>query len=362
MRVYHDNKPIFIAIQATFVTILLGTGGGLLFAVLKLPLPWMLGSMVVVTIAAIAGFPVKLPFHLRQCMVVFIGVMLGSQFTPELLNKLHDWTFSVGAMLVYIILTMFLVLAYLNKFGNYDPITAYFSAAPGGLNDMTIIGEEMGGDERVIALTQASRILFVVLIIPFMFRIFGGYEAPIGLLPDGPGFDLPLSEWLVIGISVTVGPFLARCLKLPAAFLLGALILTAIAHINGWASSSPPVGLVATAQVILGAAVGCRFSGTKPGEVLRIIRVSIGSAFILMSTAVGGGLLVGELTGLPWYLITLAFAPGGLAEMSLVAIGIGQDVPFVATHHLCRIGIVVFLAPITFTLIGKYFTWKKPNR
>ena len=61
-------------------------------------------------------------------------------------------------------------------------------------------------------------------------------------------------------------------------------------------------------------------------------------------------------------IITLAFAPGGLAEMSLVAIGIGQDVPFVATHHLCRIGIVVFLAPITFKLIGKYFTWKKPNR
>ncbi|MBH69451.1 MAG: ammonia monooxygenase [Rhodospirillaceae bacterium] len=344
-------SPILIAVS-------IGTLGGLIFSILNLPLPWMLGSMVFVTGAAISGCPLRLPFMLRQCMVVFIGVMLGSQFTPELLDKLLDWTLSVGAMLAYIILTMLLVLAYLHKLGKYDPITSYFSAAPGGLNDMTIIGGEMGGDERIIALTQASRILFVVLTIPFMFRIFGGYTAPDGLLPEGPGFDLPLSEWIVIVISVTLGPFIARRLRLPAAYLLGSLILTATAHISGWASSSPPVALVAIAQIILGTAVGCRFSGTKPMQVLRIIKISIGSTFILMSTAVAGGLLVSELTGLPWYLITLAYAPGGLAEMSLVAFGIGQDVPFVATHHLCRIGIIVLLAPLAFKLIHKYLSEK----
>ena len=109
-----------------------------------------------------------------------------------------------------------------------------------------------------------------------------------------------------------------------------------------------PVGLVAIAQVVLGTAIGCRFTGTKPAEVLRILKISIGSTFILMSTAVAGGLLIGELTGIPWYLVTLAYAPGGLAEMSLIAIGIGQDVPFVATHHLCRIGIIILFAPLAF--------------
>ena len=349
---FSSCKPLILALS-------IGTVGGLLFAFWKMPLPWMLGSMVFVTIAAIFGWSVKLPYALRQCMVVFIGVMLGSQFTPDLLNRLSSWTFSVTAMVGYIILSMLCVLFYLYKFANYDPITSYFSAAPGGLNDMTIIGGEMGGDDRAIALTQASRVLFVVLTIPFMFRIFGGYETPEGLLPQGPGFDLPLSEWLAMAISVTLGPFLARCLRLPAAFLLGAMILTAIAHINGWASSSPPVSLVAIAQVVLGTAIGCRFTGTKPAEVLRILKISIGSTFILMSTAVAGGLLIGELTGIPWYLVTLAYAPGGLAEMSLIAIGIGQDVPFVATHHLCRIGIIILFAPLAFRLISQYFLQKK---
>ena len=345
-----NNKII-----AVFIAILIGTVGGFIFAIIKVPLPWMLGAMVFVTIAAVSGVPVLLPFMLRQSMVVFIGVLLGSQFTPELFDQISSWLISVIAMLFYGIIVMFLVLSYLKKFGNYDPITAYFSAAPGGLNDMTIIGGEMGGDDRIIALTQASRVLLVVMTIPFLFRIFGGYEAPSGLLPKGQGFDLPFREWCIIGICVTLGPFIARKLKLPAAFLLGSLILTAIAHIAGWSNSSPPTGLVAAAQVILGTAIGCRFTGTDYGEITRVIKISVGSAFILMSTAVGAGLLLSEITGLPWYLVTLAYAPGGLAEMSLIAFGIGQDVPFVATHHLCRIGMVILLAPIAFKLIKKYF-------
>ena len=345
-----NNKLATVVIAIT-----IGTVGGFVFALLKLPLPWMLGAMVFVTVAAVTGVPVLLPFILRQSMVVFIGVLLGSQFTPELLNQIGSWLISVIAMLFYGIIAMYLVLSYLKKFGNYDPITAYFSAAPGGLNDMTIIGGEMGGDDRIIALTQASRVLLVVMTIPFLFRIFGVYEAPSGLLPEGQGFDLPIREWCIIGICVTLGPFLAKKLRLPAAFLLGSLILTAIAHIAGWSHASPPTGLVAAAQVILGTAIGCRFTGTDYTEIIHTIRISIGSAFILMSTAVGAGLLLSELTGLPWYLITLAYAPGGLAEMSLVAFGIGQDVPFVATHHLCRIGMVILLAPLAFRLMKKYF-------
>ena len=113
-------------IVAVFIAILIGTIGGFIFAMIKLPLPWMLGAMVFVTIAAVSGVPVFLPFMLRQSMVVFIGVLLGSQFTPELFDQISSWLISVIAMLFYGIIVMFLVLSYLKKFGNYDPITAYF--------------------------------------------------------------------------------------------------------------------------------------------------------------------------------------------------------------------------------------------
>ncbi len=341
---------------SVILAIAIGTAGGALFAFLKTPLAWMLGSMVFVTIASVSGTPVRMPYILRQSMVVFIGAMLGSQFTPELIARIDQWAVTVSGLLVYGVFAVGLVLVYLARFGRYDPVTAYFAAAPGGLNDMTLIGRDMGGDDRVIALTHASRILLVVMTIPFLFRIFGGYEAPPGMLPRGPGLDLPLQEWLSLAVCVTVGPFIARRLRLPAAFLLGALIMSAAAHIAGWATASPPSLLVTVAQVMLGTGVGCRFAGTHYAEVLRILRTSVGSTLILMSSAVGFGLVLAEMTGLPWYVITLAYAPGGLAEMSLVAFGIGQDVAFVATHHLCRIAMVVLLAPFAFRIIRRAFT------
>ena len=106
---------------------------------------------------------------------------------------------------------------------------------------------------------------------------------------------------------------------------------------------------------MLGTGVGCRFAGTAVSEVLKIIRTSFGASVILLVTAVGAGFLLQDITGLPWYVLVLAYAPGGLAEMSMVALGIGQDVAFVATHHLFRIAFIVILAPLAFRLIRRWF-------
>jgi uncharacterized membrane protein AbrB (regulator of aidB expression) len=62
-------------------------------------------------------------------------------------------------------------------------------------------------------------------------------------------------------------------------------------------------------------------------------------------------LLAGVLhavTGLPTDALVLAYAPGGLAEMSLIALALSMDAAFVATHHIVRIFLIVVLAPLAF--------------
>jgi uncharacterized membrane protein AbrB (regulator of aidB expression) len=51
--------------------------------------------------------------------------------------------------------------------------------------------------------------------------------------------------------------------------------------------------------------------------------------------------------------LLLAYAPGGLNEMSLVSLAIQEDVAFVATHHLVRIIVLLVLAG---TLLAKIAT------
>jgi hypothetical protein len=50
--------------------------------------------------------------------------------------------------------------------------------------------------------------------------------------------------------------------------------------------------------------------------------------------------------------VVLAFSPGGLAEMSLIALALGVETAFVATHHVARIGMIVIVAPLLFRKLG----------
>ena len=163
----------------------IGGGGGLLFAWAKLPLPWMMGAMVATTVAAVAGANIRIEYRLRMMMISILGVMLGSAFRPELVDRLGEWAVSIAGLLVYAVTAGALVTWYFRRVGGYDPVTSYFASSPGGLNEMVIVGREMGGDDRVIALTHSARILLVVMTIPFLFRLFADYTPPSGLLPSG---------------------------------------------------------------------------------------------------------------------------------------------------------------------------------
>ena len=58
--------------------------------------------------------------------------------------------------------------------------------------------------------------------------------------------------------------------------------------------------------------------------------------------------LLGPLTGTPLAAGVLAYSPGGLTEMSLLALAMGQDVAFVSTMHIARIVMVIFGMPLAF--------------
>lgn len=331
----------------------IGTAGGLLFAWAKLPLPWMMGAMVATTVASVAGADIRIEYRLRMLMICVLGVMLGSAFKPQLLDQIGEWVVSIAGLLVYAVVAAWLVTWYFRKAAGYDAVTSYFASAPGGLNEMVIVGREMGGDDRVIALTHSARILLVVMTLPFVFRLFTDYTPAPGLLPSGGSIDMPALDWLVLAACALVGALVARRLKIPAAVLIGPMILSAAVHVAGVTQASPPSLLVATAQVVLGSGIGCRFAGTGLREIVRIVGISIGSTVILLVLGVLFGLGLEQITGVPWFVLVLAYAPGGLAEMSLVALALSRDVAFVATHHIFRIGFIVILAPLAFRLMRR---------
>jgi membrane AbrB-like protein len=340
--------------HATVFAIALGAAGGALFWRLGMPLPWMMGAMCVTTMAAVAGLPMRLPLNLRSVMVAILGVMLGSAFTPALLDQIGLWTVSLLALVPYLLVGSLLCAAYFRRLGGYDPVTAFFAGVPGGLSEMIVLGDQRGGDPRAISLAHATRILLVVFTIPFWFRAMYGNGDPGGALAAQPDLaGIPAMELLVLGLAALIGGLVGRRLPIPAGILIAPMLLSAALHLTAVSTMQPPVEIIAAAQIILGTAIGCRFAGTAARMVARAAVLALGALVILLAVAVVFSLGVAALTGLDPEALLLAYAPGGLAEMSLIALAQNIDPAFVSAHHIMRIGLVVTLAPALFAFLER---------
>jgi uncharacterized protein len=212
---------------------------------------------------------------------------------------------------------------------------------------MAILGDRAGGDLRTISLVHATRILLIVLTVPLTFRLLG--YLPPGL-STAPPAGIEALDLLVLAACGVAGLFGGQLLRLPAPGLLGPMVLSAAAHLAGLVEGAPPPWLVAAAQVVIGATIGCRFEGFPPVRVLWMMLVGLGLTVLMLSVTLLFGAALQALTGMPLPLLVLAFVPGGLAEMSLVALALTDDPAFVATNHIVRIALVVLFASWLFQL------------
>ena len=345
--------PAAPRVTAVLLTICLGAVGGTLFAFLNMPLAWLIGAMCVTTTAALSGAPLQRSDLLFKTMVVVLGVMLGGAFTPDALERAYLWLGSITALLAYVAVVALSLALILRRYFGFGPATAYFSATPGGLAVMVVLGGAKGGDERTIGLMHSVRLLLTVLIIPFWFRLFQGYE-PAGMSILSLNADITLTDTGILVFLAVAGLYGGRFLRLPAPYLLGPLLMSSGAHLIGLTDATPPGMLVAIAQVVIGTAIGCRFAGISVRRVLNTLMLGAAATLFVLATAAAFAYVLAEATGLPFEALILALSPGGVAEMSLISLSMGIDTAFVTTHHIARLMFLVFMAPLAYRFMSNF--------
>ena len=334
----------------TLATVALGAAGGWAASLIGMPLPWMLGSMLLVGIVGIAGLGigehrVHVPLWLRTSMVPVVGVMLGSGFTPDVVAGMRQWWITMAMLVVFMLVAVAVVYQFYRRIMRFDPITSYFCSIPGGLIDMALIGESAGGDGRTISLVHFSRILAAVLTIPFLMQWLYGPVGGQGLGHAPAGWELELIDVVVLAACAVVGYFGGRAIRLPGAQISGPLILSAIAHGTGITAATPPDALVVVAQIVVGSALGARFAGVSVRAAGRILGASFCGTMLMFSVTLAVALALSTVVDEPLPALILAYAPGGVTEMSLIALSMNIGVAFVTAHHIARIGLAVGLMP-----------------
>ncbi|RVT87190.1 AbrB family transcriptional regulator [Rhodobacteraceae bacterium CCMM004] len=335
-------------------TVALGLAGGCLFWWANLPLPWMLGALTATLIAALAAVPLVPPEGIRPVVVAVIGVLLGSSFTPEVVQQAAGWALSLAFLAVYLVIAAALVVPFYVRVGRMDTVTAFFAAMPGGLNDMMLIGEAMGGDARQIILAHAARIAVTIGAVAVWFRVILGLEVSGIAGLNATGAALGWADAAILVLCGVCGIGLGQVLRLPAPTLIGPMILSAAVHVTGLTYSAPPALLVVAAQVVLGTIMGCRFIGCPPRMVLRALVLALAATVMTLGVALSFAALFHDWFGQSAAQVILAYAPGGLTEMSLVALSMGEDVAYIATHHIARIAMLLGLAPVILVPLARW--------
>ena len=322
-------------------TLAVGSVGGGLFAYLGTPLPWMLGGLFATMIASMSGVTLYIHQMFRRLWIIVLGVTLGSSFTPEVLDHLHLWITSFVGMCGFVLFGTWLSFQLFTRLGKIDRVTAFFCASPGGLGEMIILGPALGGNERTIVLIHATRVVMVMAIIPPAYSILAGYVPPPGFGGSGFFWEMPPHELGILAVTGAIGAVVAKVLKFPAWQMIGPMLASGVVHMSGITESRPPSDLIAIAQLVMGAGAGARFSGVRLHELVRPMLMSGLATVCLLVLAAVVALGLAAATGLDFRAIHLAYSPGGFAEMSMIALSLGIEVPFVSLHHLGRMIIVV---------------------
>lgn len=325
----------------TFVIAGLGVAA---FIALELPLPWLLGPIAACLLAAICGVQMQAIKPLNNLMRTILGVAVGATFTPALLIDMTGYWPTLLLIPLMVAAIGAAGVPYFQRLWGYDFATSYYATMPGGLQDMLVFGEEAGANVRALSLIHATRVLVVVVALPFILQSI--WSADLNNPPGAPISSVAPLQLLVMVVCAVAGWQLAKRVGLFGASILGPLILTAIAAMTGILENRPPAEAIWLAQFFIGMTVGVKYVGITLSEVRRDLTAGFGFCLILTVLTVFFAELIYALGLAPPMETVLAFAPGGQAEMTVLALIVGADMAFVIAHHVLRMVLVILGAPL----------------
>ncbi len=307
--------------------------GGSAAMALAVPLPWVLGSMMGVALVSLLGKGARQPIQARRVAQITIGAALGLTFTEEVLRQvasLGHWMllgalFSIG-------LTMLFSRA-IQRMARMDGPTAIYSVAVGASAEMALQAQQAGANGAQVASAHAIRIILVVSLASVV-AYFSGEKAGNPISSATP--DL---SWRLALLFVFLAPlcgWLANRLRVPNAWLLGPVLMAAGFAASGTTARMFPAALVA-AQILIGWSLGQHmtreFFLKSPRMLASAAVVTLGmlAICVLLAWGLSRAGVISLLTAF------LAVAPGGTAEMAIIAKTFGIGAPIVTAFHFFRV-------------------------
>jgi membrane AbrB-like protein len=313
--------------------------GGLAMSFVGFPLPWIMGAMLSVAALSLAGGAARQPAFGRRAAQVAIGTGLGLYFTQEVIREVAAWGHWMLLGAVFATAMSMFFARVMQRLAGVDGTTAIYAVALGASSEMTIQAQKAGADGAVVASAHSLRVILVVSSASMIAHWHGAGGVQF-LASTAAEITLPYA--LLFCFAAPMCGWLLDRLGTPNAWVLGPLFLAAAFAASGLHARLYQSVLVA-AQLLIGWGLGQHMTREF---FMRSPRILFSAATVTLSMLLicfGVASLVASRAGIPLLTAFLSVAPGGIAEMAIIAKTFGIGAPLVTAFHFCRIMSTIFL-------------------
>lgn len=331
-------------------------GGGLAF-VIGVPAPWLAGSLVATIIAVYSNQNLELPDWLRTLAFILLGIQTGTAVNADTLYRAAQWPLSILCMSITVAVIVWACMLYYERLRKWDRATAYFASLPGALSMVILLASSSGADMRRVTISQSVRLFFLIAALPVVIV----FISPATDVMTATPVAASVFEIIILVLASAVTGLLFERLRVPAGLILGSALASAALGLGDVIHGGAPDSILIPANVILGVMIGLRFKGISLPELRTVLGDGFAGFAVAMVIALAGALFTSFVAGLPFALTLLAFAPGGLEAMTIMAFALNLDPAYVAAHQVARyIGLVLFMPAVTSFVLHRHVAAAQP--
>jgi membrane AbrB-like protein len=326
--------PLLLIVTVLLVALLYVAG---------LPAAFLLGAMGAAMIAVGRGAAIRLPDWLFALAQAVVGCLIARSFTVALFREIvQHATLLAGVTLSVLLIATALGLA-LAHLRVLPGSTALWGSFPGAATVMVLLSGSFGGDMRMVAIMQYLRVVLVAVTASLVGRLFGMAGGPA----HQPPWLAPVAwpSFAVVLAIVLVGGLLGPRLRLPAAALLLPMVVSTFLQDTGLLHVELPRPLLVASYVIVGWAIGLRFTREAFLEAGRALPRLLGAIALLVAACGGVGLALARIGHLDVLTAYFATSPGGADSIAIITAGTSVDVPLVMAVQMGRFLAVLLFGP-----------------
>lgn len=309
-----------------------------------LPAGLLLGPMIAAILFAARGGKLGLPPTLSMAAQAAIGLLIAPSLSPTVLaDAAREPAVFIGGTLAT--LAAGIAIGWLlTRWQLLPGAVAIWGSMPGAATAMVLIARDEGADWQLVAVMSYLRVIFVAALASCLAMIVSGHGG--GHAPGGAWFPPPdllgLAETAAIGL---VGAWGGKRVGLPAAAMLGPMILGAVLEGSGLAHPQLPGWLLAPSYLLVGWRIGLGFTPDIVATARRAAPRLLVSTGALVLFCAGCSLILARLTGKDMMTSYLAMSPGGADSVAIIASSTHVDVPFVMSMQIARFVAVLLVGP-----------------